>query len=287
MALARRFGAEIVSVDSMQVYRGMDIGTAKPTPQDRAAVPHHLIDIADPASPFSVAEFQRKGRSVLEDAVARGRPVLIVGGSGLHFRALVDPLDFPPSSPPVRKEMEALDNAEAVSRLIAADASAGDHVDLANPRRVSRALEVFALSGETPSSRAATPAAAAVREYRGLWPVVGIGVDPGGSLPGRIRQRFAAMLAAGLFDEVLALAPRLGLTAAQGVGYRELLAVVRGDWTLEFATRRAIEATTSLARRQRTFHRRDPRIRWLEWEDDEAAPVAQAATALEEAGWSS
>ncbi len=287
MALARRFDADIVSVDSMQVYRGMDIGTAKPSPDDREAVAHHLIDIADPASPFSVAEFQRKGRFILEHAATENRRMLIVGGSGLHFRALVDPLDFPPSSPAVRKEMEALDHAEAASRLVAADPSAGDHVDLANPRRVSRALEILALTGDTPSSRATTPEAAAVREYRGLWPVVGIGIDPGANLPGRIRQRFSSMLGAGLVEEVTTLAPRLGVTASQGVGYRELLAVVRGEWTLEFATRRAIEATASLARRQRTFHRRDPRIQWLEWEDDETALVKRAGAMLEEAGWSS
>jgi len=291
MALARRFSAHIVSVDSMQVYRGMDIGTAKPSVSDRAEVPHHLIDIADPAEPFSVAEFQRVGRAVLVDAVEAGRRVVIVGGSGLHFRALVDPFEFPPSSPDVRAGIEALPAAEAVSRLLSADPDAGNHLDLhldlANPRRVSRALEVLALTGDTPTARAGTAGAEAVRRYRGVWPVVGLGVDPGGTLSGRIRSRFAGMLAAGLLAEVAALAPRIGVTAGQGVGYRELLAVVRGEWTLEYATRRAIDASTALGRRQRTFHRRDPRIRWLEWEDDESSLVAQAMAVLEEAGWTS
>ena len=116
--------------------------------------------------------------------------------------------------------------------------------------------------------------------------MVGLGVDPGPALGDRIRRRFAAMLAAGLQSEVELLAPRLGVTAAQGVGYRELLRVVRGEWTLDQATRAAIAATASLARRQRTFHRRDPRVRWLEW-DDETALVAAATRVLEEAGWSS
>jgi len=286
MALAQRFGAHIVSVDSMQVYRGMDIGTAKPSAAERALVPHHLIDIADPTDPFSVAEFQRIGRTVLEDASSAGRRMLIVGGSGLHFRALVDPLEFPRSDPAIRAEIEALPLTEAVRQLVSADGEAGSLVDLANPRRVVRALEVFRTTGSTPSARAATPEAEAIRTYRGLWPVVGIGVDPGPALGDRIRKRFGEMLAAGFQAEVEGLAPRMGVTAAQGVGYREVLRVVRGEWPLDLATRRAVGATISLARRQRTFHRRDPRVRWLEW-DDEASLVAGATAMLEEAGWTS
>jgi tRNA dimethylallyltransferase len=286
MSLARRFAARIVSVDSMQVYRGMDIGTAKPSSEDRAEVPHHLIDIADPADAFSVAEFQGAGRKVIAEGQAAGEKLLIVGGSGLHFRALVDALDFPPSDPLIRAEIEAMPLPEAVQHLLVADTQAGSLVDLANPRRVVRALEVFRVTGATPTARSTTPEAEAIRSYRGLWPVVGIGVDPGPALGDRIRQRFLAMLAAGLQAEVEALAPRLGVTAAQGVGYRELLRVVRGEWTLDRATRTAIAATASLARRQRTFHRRDPRVRWMEW-DDEPSLVAGAATVLEEAGWTS
>ena len=286
MRLAHRFAACIVSVDSMQVYRGMDIGTAKPPAQDRETVPHHLIDIADPEEAFSVAEFQVVGRAVLEGALGAGERVLIVGGSGLHFRALVDPLEFPPSDPAVRAEIEALPAEEAIARLLTGDPDAASRVDLANPRRVVRALEVLAVTGTTPTARAATPAAAAVRSYQGLWPVIGVGVDPGAALPERVRGRFSGMLEAGLLDEVESLAPRLGPTAAQAVGYREVLAVIRGECTLEQATRRAVDATTSLARRQRTFHRRDPRVRWLEWDDEETL-AARAASVLEEAGWTS
>jgi len=286
IALARRFGAHIVSVDSMQVYRGMDIGTAKPSPEERAAVPHHLIDIADPADAFSVAEFQRAGRKVIADGQSAGERILIVGGSGLHFRALVDPLEFPPSDPVIRAEIETMPLPEAVQHLLAADAQAGSLVDLANPRRVVRNTSSARTTGATPTTRSTTPEAEAIRSYRGLWPVAGIGVDPGPALGDRIRQRFVAMLAAGLQSEVELLAPRLGVTAAQGVGYRELLRVVRGEWTLDRATRTAIAATAALARRQRTFHRRDPRVRWLEW-DDEPSLVAGAAAVLEEAGWTS
>jgi tRNA dimethylallyltransferase len=286
MGLARRFSACIISVDSMQVYRGMDIGTAKPSAADRAEVSHHLIDIVDPEVAFSVAEFQRAGRVILSAAVAAGERVLIVGGSGLHFRALVDPLEFPPSDPGVRAEIESLPPEEAVARLLAADPEAGSRVDLANPRRVVRALEVLTVTGATPTARSATLEAAAVRSYRGLWPLIGLGVDPGPLLAERVRRRFAGMLEAGLLAEVESMSHRLGVTAAQAVGYRELLEVVRGEWTLERGARRAIDATTALARRQRTFHRRDPRVRWLEW-DDETVLTARAAAALEEAGWTS
>ena len=287
LALAAAAGAEIVSVDSMQVYRGMDIGTAKPTAEQRVLVPHHLIDLADPAEAFSVAEFQREGRRVLADLARRGAPALVVGGSGLHFRALVDPLEFPPHDPAVRKAVEALAPAEAVAALLAADPRAGEHLDLANPRRVARALEVHRITGLTPSTRWEGEQAAAVREYRALLPVVALGTDPGDQLPARVDARLGVMLAAGLLEEVRRLAPRLGRTAAQAVGYKELLPVVRGEISPEEGRARAVSATRALAGRQRTFFRRDPRIRWLEWHDDPARRAAAARAAFEEAGWTS
>ena len=283
--VARRFGAQIVSVDSMQVYRGMDIGTAKPTPAERQEIPHHLIDIADPSDVVTVSDVQELGRRVLDDAC--GRPVMIVGGSGLHFRSIVDPLEFPPSDAGVRGEIEALAPQEAVSELVAADPQVGEIVDLANPRRVVRALEVFRLTGVTPTARAATPEAAAVRAYEGAYPVVAVGIDPGDSLAGRVTFRFDAMLDAGLLAEVAALAERLGPTARNAVGYRQLIPVVSGDRSLDDGRRRSIDATTSLARRQRTFFRRDPRIRWLEWEDDAVRLADEATRLFEEAGWTS
>lgn len=287
MLLARRFGAEIVSVDSMQVYRGMDIGTAKPTREERTEVPHHLIDLADPEEAFTVARFQEVGVGILDEAASRRARVLVVGGSGLHFRALVDPLRFPPSDPEVRSALDAVPAAEAVRRLLEADPSAGDHVALANPRRVVRALEVMELTGLTPSERALTPEAVQVRRYESRIPLVVVGMDPGPGLRARVQARFDGMLTAGLLGEVAALAPRLGVTAAQAVGYRELLPVVRDEESLDEGVRHSIEATTALARRQRTFHRRDPRIRWLEWDDDPAVVAGRAADVLEEAGWTS
>ena len=287
LAVAEAVGAEIISVDSMQVYRGMDVGTAKPTLAQQARVRHHLIDLADPAAPFSVAESQRAGREALAELAGRGVPALIVGGSGLHFRALVDPLVFPPHDPEVRRELEALVPGEAVAALLAADPAAGAAVDLANPRRVSRALEVLRLTGLTPSARASSEEAAAVRAYRPLWPVVAAGFDPGKALRGRVEARLGEMLAAGLLEEVRRLAPVLGLTAAQAVGYKQLLPVVRGEAGLEEGRSRALAATWALAGRQRTFFRRDPRVLWQEWDDDPARRAAAARAVFEEAGWTS
>lgn len=287
MQVADTSGAEIVSVDSMQVYRGMDIGTAKPSVADRARVPHHLIDLVDPADAFSVAEFQVEGRKVLESLRERDVPAVVVGGSGLHFRALVDPLEFPPSDPEVRAEVERLAPDKARRALLAADPGAAAHVDLGNPRRVARALEIHRISGETPSARAARPNAAAVRSYRSLLSVAVVGIDCGSLLPRRVERRFDEMLEAGLLEEVRELAPRLGPTAGQAVGYRQLLPVVRGDADLAAGRRRAVDATRALAGRQRTFFRRDPRVRWARWHDEPHRRVEAVLARLREAGWTS
>jgi tRNA dimethylallyltransferase len=271
----------------MQVYRGMDIGTAKPSPAERARVPHHLVDIAEPEEPFTVAQFQTLGVAVLERLTASETPVLVVGGSGLHFRALVDPLRFPGTDPAVRARFEALAPADAVAMLAALDDGAAEHVDLDNPRRVVRALEVHALTGETPSGRAASPSGRAVREYRSRVPVAVVGLDPGDALPDRVAGRLERMMAAGLLDEVAALAGRLGPTAAQAAGYRQLLPVVRGEQPLAGGVRRALDATTGLAHRQRVFFRRDPRITWIEWHDEAARRAEAALRVLEEARWTS
>lgn len=269
----------------MQVYRGMDIGTAKASPAERAEVPHHMLDLVDPADEYSVAEFQREGRRVVEEIVGRGRRPVIVGGSGLHFRALVDPLAFPPTDPLVRSRLEALPHAAARDELLAADPDAATHLDLDNPRRVIRALEVLELTGETPSRRAASPQAAAVAHYLAEVPFQAVGLDPGDGLGERIRRRMDAMVGAGFLAEVEGLAGRLGPTASQAVGYRQLLEVVRGDVGLEEARAAAVTATEAMASRQRTYFRRDPRIRWLAWSDDPAARFEAAAR--EVAAWTS
>lgn len=265
-------------MDSMQVYRGLNIGTAKAPPAMQNAVRHHLLDLVDPEIDHSVAEFQIEGRRVLAELSERDTPAVICGGSGLHFRSLVDPLEFPPNDPEVRASLESLGAAEGRSRLLQLDADAGNHVDLNNPRRVTRALEIAELTGRTPSQRARTPEAAAVRAYRGLVDFVAVGLDPGDDLAARVVRRFDAMLAAGLLDEVERLRWRLGRLAGQAVGYKELVPVVAGERTLAKGRDAAIRATMALAKRQRTFFRRDPRINWITWSPD---PQQRLAAALD------
>jgi tRNA dimethylallyltransferase len=255
----------------MQAYRGMDIGTAKPSHADRAEVPHELVDIADPDVDLSVPFFQRLAA---ERIIAQDRPILVVGGSGLHFRSIVDPLTFGPHDPEVRAAVEQLDRAVAVEKLVEADPAAGVHVDLRNPRRVVRALEVLELTGMGPSARAEQPEAIAVREYRPLRPFVGIGVDPGADISERVAARIDDMMAAGLMDEVAGLAPRLGRNASQAVGYAELLEVIAGRATLGDAVEAIGTNTMKLVRRQRTWFRRDPRITWLPPDIDTESAVA-------------
>lgn len=260
----------------MQVYRDMDIGTAKPSRAMRRRVPHHLLDLVDPEDDFPVALFQQHGLAALAKIDAAGSAAVICGGSGLHFRSLVDPLEFPPSDDSVRARLEALEPDEASAQLEALDPAAGEHVDMANPRRVVRALEIATLTGVTPSRRAAGEEAAAVRDYRAVREFVGIGLDPGHLLEQRVENRFAAMLQAGLLDEVARLRGRLGRLARQAVGYKQLLPVVAGDATLEEGRAAAVRASMALAKRQRTFFRRDPRIEWITWDPDPKILIRRA-----------
>ncbi len=291
MRLAAALGGEIVSVDSMQVYRDLDIGTAKPAAPDRATVPHHMIDVADPEDAFTVAQYQELGVAAVDDIAQRGAIPIIAGGSGLHFRALVDPLEFPPTDETARRQIEALDPADAVVALLEADPGAAAAVDLANPRRVARALEIFRITGDTPTDRAATRSAAAVRGYEARLPLLAFGMDPAAELTDRVARRFDAMLARGLLEEVDRMQDRLGITAAQGVGYKELLPVVRGGASLDEGREAAIRATMALAKRQRTFFGRDPRIRWIPWHDGFERAVefalAVATEKIKETAWTS
>ena len=286
--MARRSGGEIVSVDSMQVYRGMDIGTAKPSSADQAEIRHHMIDLVDPDEDYAVAEFQRTGRAAIAAIAARERPVVIVGGSGLYFRSLVDPLRFPPSDPAVRTAVQGMSLSDAVAQLLEVDPGAGNHVDLANPRRVRRALEIVRLEGGTPTERAADPLFERVRNYRPEVPFAAIGVDPGDALGDRVERRIDLMLREGLVEEVSGLADRLGRTASSAVGYRQLLPVVAGTCSVTEGREATVRATMALARKQRTYFGRDPRIRWLAWDPDPAVRHATAGRVIEEmTSWSS
>lgn len=275
--LAEMLEGVILSVDSMQVYRGMDIGTAKPSQQDRQRVEHLMIDLVDPDYDYTVAEFQRTARELL----GGNRPVIIAGGSGLHFRAIVDPLEFPPTDPALRAELETWPQSRVVSELLEADPGAGEHIDLKNPRRVVRAFEVLRLTGETPTDRVATPQAVAVSRYEPLIPFRAYGIDPGEKLQARIVSRLRTMRDQGLLSEVASLAPVLGRTASQAVGYSQLLEVVDGTIGAAEGFLNAERATYGLARAQRTFFRRDPRITWLPWDDDPMAISRRISDDLE------
>lgn len=260
---------EIVSLDSMQVYRGMDIGTAKPSAADRRAVRHHLVDVADPAEEWSVRATQTAARAALADIEARGRRALFVGGTGLYVRAVVDGLRVPPRDAGVRAALE-LDAAtetglaRAYRRLVTADPLAASRIEPGNARRIVRALEVIEATGRPFSSFGS-----GLSDYGPPAFDVGlVGVWlPRAELGRRIAARFATMRADGLEAEVRALAaPPEGLsrTAAQAIGYKEMLAHLGGEIaSLSEAFDLAVRRTRQFARRQRVWFRRDPRIRWL------------------------
>jgi tRNA dimethylallyltransferase len=277
LRLAEDIDAEILSVDSMQVYRGMDIGTAKPDQGTRARVPHHMIDLVEPEDEFTVAEFQQRARTLLD------RRLILVGGSGLHFRAIVDPLTFAASDPEIRRRLDERPFVDNVEELRRVDPDADRLVDMTNPRRVVRALEIYQLTGSTPSERAASEEAEAIRSYRPLVGFTAVGIDPGEQLAGRVAGRLAGMVDAGLLDEVQALAPRLGRTASQAVGYKQLLPVVRGVAPVEAGVADATKATLRLAKHQRTYFHRDPRISWVPWSDDPNSLYGAVRSMLEEA----
>jgi tRNA dimethylallyltransferase len=274
LELAAQRNSPIISVDSMQVYRGMDIGTAKPSTQEQAGVRHFMIDLVEPEVDYSVAQFQVTAR----DVISRHAEVFIVGGSGLHFRSVVDPLEFPPTDVELRAWLEGI--ADPVAALVGADPRAGEIVDIHNPRRVIRALEILHLTGETPSSRSRHPRRSDVERYEPLLPFRAVGFDPGPSIGDRIEARVESMRKAGLWEEVARLRLRLGRTAAGAVGYRQLARAMEGEVSPEQGWSLTKSATLALARRQRTYFRRDPRIEWLPWEADKQSRVTAAAKAL-------
>jgi tRNA dimethylallyltransferase len=254
---------EIVSVDSMQVYRGMDIGTAKPTPAERAEVPHHLLDLVDPEEEFSLARFQAAARDALAGIEARGHRALLVGGTGLYMRAVVDRLDLPGRYPDARATAEAEDDTGRLHRWLAdLDPTAAARMEPTNRRRVVRALEVTLGSGRPFSSFGPGLSAYPPSPFA----QIGLRVAPS-LLDQRVAVRFAAMLRAGLLAEVEALArrqPALSATAGQALGYRELLTHLQGGCALDEAVEEAVRRTRRFARRQLRWFRRDPRISWIE-----------------------
>jgi tRNA dimethylallyltransferase len=260
----------------MQVYRGMDIGTAKASAAERSEIRHHMIDLVEPEEEYSAARFQLEARRVVAAATS---PLLLVGGSGLHFRAVVDPLEFEPTDPAIRAEVETLGDDALRAELGQADPDVERVLDTRNRRRLVRAVEILRLTSRTPSQRAASPGRAELDRYQPVVPVRVVGVDPGPGLASRVDDRVARMWDAGLVAEVAGLRGRMGRTAAGAVGYRQVLDLLEGVIGEDEAKERVAIATTQLAKRQRTWFRRDPRIVWQPWSDDE---VTLARSILEE-----
>jgi len=273
-------GVEIVSVDSMCVYRDMDIATAKPPPAVRAEIPHHLIDLVDPDEEFTVAQFQAAARAALAGIEARGGTALLVGGTGLYLRAVVDDLRLPGRWPAVAGELHAeADRPGGLERLHARlavlDPVAAARIGLGNRRRIVRALEVTLGSGQPFSSFG--PGLAAYPPTR--FVLIGIPFEPEAT-DGRIAGRVEAWMAAGLLEEVRALAARPGgisRTARQALGYRELLAHVEDGMPLGDCVEATLVRTRAYARRQWSWFRRDPRVRWLAPGEDPVQVVTRAA----------
>ena len=262
--LALALGGEVVNADAMQLYRGMDIGTAKLTHGQRRGVPHHQLDVLDVRDEATVAGYQRHARADLAAITARGRRPLLVGGSGLYLRAVLDRLEIPPTDPVVRAGLEAeLDDVGPRvlhRRLADADPAAAAAILPGNARRVVRALEVIAITGQPFS--ATLPAA----EYAAPAVQLGLRLDRD-ELDRRIEQRVDRMWADGLVDEVRALLPAglaQGRTAPRALGYAQVLDLLAGRCTEPEAREATVRATRRFARRQESWFRRDPRIVWLQ-----------------------
>jgi len=277
--LAVEAGAEVISADALMVYRGADIGTAKPTVEERRGVPHHAIDLVDPSEDADLAGWLAAARGAVASCEARGVPAVVVGGTGLYVHALVDAFELPGAFPGVRAQLEACDDAteQLHGRLAGLDPVAAARMEPGNRRRVVRALEVCLGSGRPFSSFGPGVAAFPPTDrYR----LVGLAPDPD-RLGARIERRVHEQVAAGLVKEtaqLLATPGGLSRTCRQGLGYKEVLLHLEQGMPLDEALALDVAHTRRFARRQRAWFRRDPRIRWLDVGDDPlaAAPTARA-----------
>jgi tRNA dimethylallyltransferase len=276
--LAQELDGEIVNTDAMAVYRGMDVGTATQPPEQRRGVPHHLLDHLDVTVPLTVAEFQREARAAIADIRGRGRVPVLVGGSALYTRAVLDRFEFPGTDDVVRSRLEAeladVGPAALHARLAGLDPVAAERILVDNGRRIVRALEVVEITGRAFS--------ATLPRFDYVDPrTVQIGVDiDREDLDRRIEQRVDAMFEAGLVDEVrrlLGQGLREARTASTAIGYREVTAYLDGDLTLDEARERTVVATRRFARRQDSWFRKDPRIVWVRYDDPQRVRQALAA----------
>ncbi|MCR6491301.1 tRNA (adenosine(37)-N6)-dimethylallyltransferase MiaA [Cellulomonas sp. P24] len=262
LALAERFGGEVVNADAMQLYRGMDVGTAKLRVDERRGIVHHQLDVLEVDQEASVAHYQEHARADLAEIVSRGARPVVVGGSGLYVRALLDEITFPGTDPQVRARWEARVEEQGVglvhAELERLDPVAAASIGRANARRIVRALEVIELTGRAYS--------ATLPEHRYAVPAVQIGLDCDREvLDRRVEDRVARMWSTGLVDEVRGLVRRgMGRTASRAVGYAEVIAALAGDGDLAAARESVSAHTRRLARKQMGWFGRDPRVHWLD-----------------------
>ena len=278
VALARHLRGEVVNADAMQLYRGMDVGTAKLTPEERQGVPHHQLDVLDVAEEATVAAYQTHARADVAAIAARGARPVVVGGSGLYVRARLARLEIPPPDPVVRARLEdrALREGPGLlhDALAAVDPESAARIGRANTRRLVRALEVVEITGR--------PYSATLPSEEYVAPTVQIGLDCSRVvLDERIAARVDRMWAGGLVAEAAELAPRMGRTASRALGYAQVLAMLAGRMREDDARTEVVTGTRRLARRQMTWFGRDPRIHWLDAEDP--ALVDRALALVEEA----
>ena len=274
VVLARALGGEVVNADSMQLYAGMDVGTAKLTPAEQCGVPHHLLDVWPVTEPASVAAYQVMARRVIDDLLDRGGVPVLVGGSGLYVRAALDDLRFPGTDAAVRSRLEgelAEYGAAALhARLAERDPVAAAGILSSNGRRIVRALEVGELTGWF---------APELPEHCYLRDTVQIGLAvPRAELDERITRRVDRMWERGLVEEVRRLEARglrEGRTASRALGYAQVLHLLTGEWTAEQAKAETVRATRRFARRQESWFRRDPRIRWVAYDDSDLLGTAK------------
>jgi tRNA dimethylallyltransferase len=279
--LAERLGGEVVNTDAMQVYRGMDVGTAKLPPEERRGIPHHLLDLMDLHEVASVAEFQRLARATIAELRGRGVVPVLVGGSALYTRAVLDQFEFPGADEEVRRRLEAeLDEVGSGAlheRLARLDPEAAAGILPSNGRRVVRALEAIEVSGQPFSATLPRLEYALDHAHQ-----VGVRIDRP-TLDARIAQRVDLMWEQGFVDEVRRLLDA-GLaearTASTAIGYREVAAHLRGELTEDEARERTVVATRRFARRQEQWFSKDPRITWVDWDDPDRLDKAVAAV-----GW--
>ncbi len=284
IALAQHFSGEIVSADSMQVYRGMDIATAKPTPEERQGVPHHMMDILPPEEAFSVADYSVMARRCIAEIHERGHLPILVGGTGLYIDAVAEHVVFPTDAgqPALREDLRRLagekGNGYLLERLRGVDPELADKLHPNNLGRIIRALEVYETTG-IPLSRHNQAAKSYPSPYRSCW--IGLRFEDREALYARINHRVDAMLQQGLLEEARHYLPQLHATARQAIGYKELAGYIRGEIPLEEAVESLKRSTRQYAKRQLTWFRRNTAIHWITVDDyEEPDGILQEACSI-------